>query len=122
MAKLRKLLPMVVGVVIVTLLFVGSLSTEVSAQTTQVDVCAGGAKCNAFITKYINPVVTLLTVVLGVVAAISIVIAAIQYSSAGDDPGKVEKAKERIWQTLIGVVAYFLLAAFINFLVPGGLF
>lgn len=105
--------------------FVGTLAmpATVSAGST-VDVCGPNTtgKCQNFVEKYINPVVTLLTVIIGVAAAISIVVAGIQYGSAGSDPGKVQKAKERIGQTLLGLVAYILLFAFLNYLVPGGLF
>jgi hypothetical protein len=87
-----------------------------------VQVCAAGGACDNFITKYINPFISLLTVVVGVAAAISIVVAGIQYASAGSDPGKVQKAKDRIGQTLLGLVAYILLFSFLNFIVPGGLF
>lgn len=89
---------------------------------TSVQVCPSGGKCDSFIVKYVNPFVTLLTIVIGVVAAISIVVAGIQYASAGSDPSKVQKAKDRIGQTLLGLVAYLLLFSFLNFLVPGGLF
>lgn len=78
--------------------------------------------CQNFVDKYLNPAVSLLTVIVGVIAAISIVVAGIQYASAGSDPGKVQKAKERIGQTLLGLLAYILLFSFLNYLIPGGLF
>lgn len=96
--------------------------TAGAAPQNTVQVCAAGGACDNFITKYINPFISLLTVVVGVAAAISIVVAGIQYASAGSDPGKVQKAKDRIGQTLLGLVAYILLFSFLNFIVPGGLF
>lgn len=88
-----------------------------------VQVCENGTgACANFVTKYINPFITLLTVVIGVAAAISIVVAGIQYASAGSDPGKVQKAKDRIGQTMLGLLAYVLLFSFLNYIVPGGLF
>ena len=104
---------------------VGSLivvSIPHMASAVSVDVCQGGASCDNFITTYINPLVTFLTVVLGVVAALSIVLAGIQYASAGDDPGKVQKAKDRIFETILGILAYLFLFGFLNYLVPGGIF
>lgn len=88
----------------------------------QVDVCGGGKACNAFIDKYINPVIILLTVIVGIAAVISIIVAGIQYSASADDPATVSKAKSRIFNTIIGLVAYIFLLAFFNYLVPGGLF
>lgn len=82
--------------------------------------CKAGDACESFIENYINPFVTLLTVVIGIVAAISIVVAGIQYASAGSDPGKVQKAKDRIGQTLLGLLAYIFLFALLNYFVPGG--
>lgn len=94
---------------------------SVSAQ--QLRVChAAGDPCSKFVTKYIQPWVTLLTVLIGVIAVISLILAAIQYSAAGDDPGAVSKAKDRIFQTVVGLLGYLFLFAFLNFLVPGGLF
>lgn len=89
-----------------------------------VQVCDenGTGACANFVAKYINPFITLLTVVIGVAAAISIVVAGIQYASAGSDPGKVQKAKDRIGQTMLGLLAYILLFSFLNYIVPGGLF
>lgn len=82
--------------------------------------CEAGDACENFVTKYINPFITLLTISIGVVAAISIVVAGIQYASAGSDPGKVQKAKHRIGQTLLGLLAYLFLFALLNYFVPGG--
>lgn len=117
----------VLGLIVTPLLLPANIyaqpQRDPNAQDT-VEVCAAGSggACENFVDKYINPVVTLLTVVIGVGAAISIVVAGIQYASAGSDPGKVQKAKERIGQTLLGLLAYILIFAFINYIVPGGIF
>lgn len=87
-----------------------------------VDVCGAAGKCNSFVDKYINPVIVFLTVVVGIAAVISIIMAGIQYSSSADDPGTVSKAKSRIFNTVIGLVAYIFFLAFFNYLVPGGFF
>ena len=95
----------------------------VTASAASVRVCsAAGDACSKFIDKYISPFVTLLTALIGVFAIISYILAAIQYSAAGDDPGAVNKAKNRAFQTTLGVLGYFFLFAFINYIVPGGLF
>jgi hypothetical protein len=87
----------------------------------EVEVCQAGDPCDRFIDKYINPFITLLTISIGIIAAISFVIAAIQYSAAGDDPSAVQKAKKRMWGTVLGIGGYFFLFGFLNYLVPGGL-
>jgi hypothetical protein len=86
------------------------------------DVCGNGEACNKFIDTYINPAIRLLTALVGIVAVISIIMAGIQYSSSADDPATVSKAKHRILNTVIGLVAYIFLLAFINYLIPGGFF
>lgn len=91
----------------------------------QVDVCGdlgSPADCNNFVDKYLNPLVVVLTALVGIAAVLSIIIAGIQYSSSADDPGTVTKAKQRIFNTILGLVAYVFLLAFLNYLIPGGVF
>lgn len=95
---------------------------DVSARDS-IDVCgAGRDNCNKFVENYVNPFVLLLTALVGVVAIISIIYAGIQYASSADDPGTVSKAKQRIFNTILGLVAYIFLFAFLNYLIPGGFF
>lgn len=78
-------------------------------------------KCD-FIKKYVNPTINLLTVLVGLIAAGSIIAAGIQYSTSEGDPQKSAKAKERLQNTIIALVFYFFLYAFLQFLIPGGIF
>jgi len=94
-----------------------------SASAASIKICtAAGDACSKFMDKYINPVISLLTIIDGVSAVITYIIAAIQYSSAGDDPGAVGKAKNRAFQTTIGLLGYLFFFSFLNYLIPGGLF
>jgi len=90
------------------------------------DPAIGGCTSNDsrcdFIGKYINPAINLFSISFGIIAVISIVLGGIQYSAAGGDPQKVTMAKQRISKTLIAVIAYFFLYAFLEFIVPGGIF
>lgn len=67
-------------------------------------------------------VVQILTYAVGVLATIGIIIAAVQYTTAGDNTGQVATAKKRIFQIVLGLVAYALMTTAVNFLIPGGLF
>jgi len=87
----------------------------------QVDICSGGVNCNQFVNDYINPAIKALTALVGIVAVLGIIISGIQYSASADDPGTVTKAKERIFEIIIGLVGYAFLVAFLNYLVPGGI-
>ena len=111
---IRRLLAATVAL---TLLLPGTVSAA------SVQVCANaGDDCSKFMDKYVNPIILLLSIMVGVAAVISYLLAAIQYSSAGDDPGNVSKAKDRAFKTTIGLLAYLFFFSFINYVVPGGLF
>lgn len=73
------------------------------------------------IDDYVNPFIKLMTALIGVAIVISIVLAGIQYSSAGGDPSGVAAAKKRITAAVIALVAYAFLLGFLQWLVPGGL-
>lgn len=70
--------------------------------------------------NYINPAVAFLAALAGVAVVISVIIGAIQYSSAGGDPGKVTAARNRIVESIVALLAFLFLYAFLNFLLPGG--
>lgn len=74
------------------------------------------------IKKYVNPLINLLSLSFGLIAVISIIMGGIQYSASGGDPQKVTQAKQRISKTIFAIVAYFFLYAFLQFIVPGGIF
>jgi hypothetical protein len=75
-----------------------------------------------FVGKYINPGINLLSAAFGLIAVISIIMGGIQYTASGGDPQKVTQAKQRIAKTIVAVLVYFIFYAFLQFLVPGGLF
>jgi hypothetical protein len=82
---------------------------------------ANGSANSCLFAKYINPVITLLSVAVGVVAIIGIILGAIQYSASGGDPQQATTGKRHIRSALIGLLSYLLLYAFLQFLLPGGL-
>ena len=77
------------------------------------------ASCD-LIKTYIDPGITLLSALVGVACVISIISAGIQYTSSGGDPQKAAKAKSRIANTVVALLAYTFLMAFLEFLIPGG--
>lgn len=66
--------------------------------------------------------INILSVGVGVVAIGGIVYASILYTSAGGSQEQVKKAMGIITNIVIGVIAYALMFAALNFLIPGGLF
>lgn len=77
---------------------------------------------NCGIVKYLKIFINVLSTVVGVVVVASIVYGAIQYSSAGGDPQKVSAAKKRILGAIIALFMFIFMYAFIQYLVPGGIF
>jgi Type IV secretion system pilin len=74
------------------------------------------------VAKYVNPTINVLSVSFGLIAVISIILGAVQYSASEGDPQRAGAAKNRITNTIIAIVAYLLLYSFLEFLVPGGVF
>lgn len=72
--------------------------------------------------KYVNPAITLLSIIFGLIAALSLIMGGIQYTASAGDPQKASLAKKRISMTIIAFITYAFLYAFIQFLVPGGAF
>jgi hypothetical protein len=71
--------------------------------------------------KYINPAVNVLAALIGIIVLISIIAAAIQYSSSNGDPGKVAAARQRIFNSLLGLAGFVFIYAFLQWVIPGGL-
>ncbi len=88
----------------------------VPCNTSKTD-CPGG---NCIIDDYVNPAIKALTATAGVIAVISLIIAGIQYSSAGGDPSKVGAAKNRIGKTIAAFLFFIFLYVFLNYIIPGG--
>ena len=74
------------------------------------------------IAKDINQAVNFLSAFVGIVVVGSIILGGIQYAMAGDNPQAVSAAKQRIMNGLIALVAFMFTYAFLQWLVPGGVF
>ncbi len=75
-----------------------------------------------------NPIVRLilqfinfLSIGIGVIVTIVIIVGGIQYMTAGPNPQAVSAAKKRITNAILALLAYFLLYAFLQWVVPGGI-
>lgn len=71
--------------------------------------------------RYINPLIRFLSAGFGIIVAIMIAIGGLQYATAGGDPQKVAAGKKRIFNAIFALIAFGLLATFLNFIIPGGL-
>lgn len=67
-------------------------------------------------------ITNVLAVGVGVVVTIMIIIGGIQYASAGSNPQAIQSAKKKIANAILALLAYMFLYAFVQYLVPGGIF
>lgn len=74
------------------------------------------------IVKDIQNIVNFLSIGVGIIVITMIIIGGIQYSIAGDNPEATGKAKTRITNALIALVAYLFIYTFLQWIIPGGLF
>ncbi len=89
--------------------------------------CTDAAKdCNSahcdLIDSYVNPTIALFSAIVGLVITISLIWGGIQYASSGGDPQKASAAKSRITKTLMAFFMYAFIWAFLQYLIPGGVF
>ena len=68
----------------------------------------------------LNMILVVVTTGVGIAAVGSIVFAGILYITARDNAGQVSKAKTMIMNTMIGIIAYILMWAFLEWIIPGG--
>jgi hypothetical protein len=72
--------------------------------------------------KDIQTGVDILSAGVAVVVVGAIIVGGIQYSIAGDNPQAVTAAKKRITNALLALVAFIFSFAFLQWLIPGGIF
>ncbi len=77
---------------------------------------------NCGIVGYLVLFINVLSGIVGVVIVIMIIVGGIQYSSAGDDPQKVSAAKSKIINALLALAVFIFMFAFLQWVVPGGIF
>lgn len=76
---------------------------------------------DCIIEKYINPTIKVLALIAGVVVVGGLTWGGILYSSSAGEAQKVTKAKATITKSLIGLVTFMVLGAFLQFLSPTNL-
>jgi hypothetical protein len=77
---------------------------------------------NNYIVKDLNKMIAVLSAGVGIVVVTVIIIGGIQYSIAGDNSTATKAARDRIMNGLIALFAFMLIFAFLQWLVPGGVF
>ncbi|MBR3322352.1 hypothetical protein IKG05_01795 [Candidatus Saccharibacteria bacterium] len=76
--------------------------------------CGGGEGVKSIL----NLVVDIMTVGVGILGVIGITVVGIQYLTAGGNEEKTRKSKRRMFEIVIGLVAYVLIYAALKWLLP----
>lgn len=74
------------------------------------------------IVPFLNNIIKFLIVIAGIYVLFNIILAGFQFINAGGDPKNVEKAWNKIWQSVLGLIIVagsFVLAAIFGYLVFG---
>ena len=77
-----------------------------------------GNGCGVY--SILNLVVDILSIGVGIIGVIGIMVVGIQYLTAGGNEQQTTKAKRRMMEIVIGLVAFALLYTFTQWLTPGG--
>lgn len=77
---------------------------------------------NCGIIKMIVIITNIMSAIVGVVIVISIIWAGIQYSMAKSDPNAVAQARSRVANAILALFLYIFMFAFLQWVVPGGVF
>lgn len=86
--------------------------------------CPTGSESSAekcVFAKYINPIIRLLSYIVGIAVVGGMTWGGIQYASSAGDAQKVTKAKASITKALVGLVTFMVFGAFVQFLSPTNL-
>lgn len=71
--------------------------------------------------KILDIILYIMTFGVGILGTLGLITAGIQYTTAGDSEEKTSKAKRKIYEVVLGIVAWALLFVLIKWLLPGGI-
>lgn len=74
------------------------------------------------IIKDLQLVVNFLSAGVGVIVVGVIILGGVQYATAGENPQRTANAKQRVINGLIALLAFIFTFAFLQWLIPGGIF
>ena len=72
--------------------------------------------------QWIRFFINVISSIIIVGAIVMVTLAGLEYSASGDNSQTVQNAKKRITNVLLGLVSYFFLYAFLQWVIPGGVF
>lgn len=99
----------------------GTTCGGVDTAILQCDDNGSGVKNNA-IWGLLEMAISILTAGIGLVAVGGLIYAGILYATASGNASQVTKAKETIFNIVLGIVLFALMWSFLQFIIPGGIF
>lgn len=96
----------------------GTAESGVEPDCKDTNVTRDNCKIVARLLGFIN----VLSALVGIVSVIMIAIWGIQYTIARDNPQMVASARLHLLQTVLAVIGYLFIYAFLQWIVPGGVF
>ena len=99
--------------------FAADSSADIAETTFFGNLKDDGQGCGVY--TVLNLVVEILSIGIGILGVIGIMVVGIQYLTAKGNEEQAKKAKRRIFEIILGLAAYAVLFAVIQWLLPGGL-
>jgi len=96
-------------------------TTDPCSSTTTTDTLKKCFQTNQ-ITKDLQLIINALSAGVGIVVIAMIILGGIQYTIAGDNAQATAAAKKRVTNALLALFTFLFIFAFLQWLVPGGLF
>lgn len=124
--KFKKFLAIILAIFFCITILHLSTSTTFADSTTIVETTFfgnlqdDGKGCGVY--TVLNLAVDILSIGAGILGVVGITIVGIQYLTAGGNEQQTTKAKRRMLEIIIGLIAYAILYAFMQWLLPGGKF
>ncbi len=119
----KKILPLtLVAILGISFITIPVFADDPNPNCVKTSIIGGGEVCDSgngdSVIQILNLIVDIMTVGIGILGVIGITIVGIQYLTAGGSEEKTRKAKRRMFEIVIGLVAYVILYAVVKWLMP----
>lgn len=108
------------GFMLVTPVFATCSDAQLKQGCVSTSILGNGCSCDSgngdSISNLLKLIVDIMTIGIGILGVIGITVVGIQYLTAGGNEEKTRKAKRRMFEIVIGLVAYVLIYAALKWL------
>lgn len=103
-------------------ILLATVSNSTVVQATSSALASSSTASADEIYRWLDVAINLLSAMVGLVVVISIIVAGIQYMTAGGNSSQVSAAKNRISMAVLAMILFGLAYALLQWLIPGGIF